>query len=160
MLALVAEVQRSAGITETSLLNFVVSDGRTLIASRCVFPEHDAAASLYYSEGAAFERSVGGDEGDAHSEAAEQSDAARRIGGTQGHKAPMNPASARDSSVTGKADFQPKRYVVKVLLHRIKTYPQALHSEKLDQAADKCRRGSIQGGVFSCRRFKGGLGCQ
>lgn len=97
-----AEVQQAAGIAETSLLNFVVSDGRTLIASRCVFPEQDAAASLYYSEGAAFERSGMGRDGGLHSELVEPSDAAKRMdSGPTISKAPKNPASARDSSVIG-----------------------------------------------------------
>lgn len=99
MLALVAEVQHSAGITETSLLNFVVSDGRTLIASRCVFPEQDAAASLYYSEGAAFQRSGQGLEGPG-AKVEQSSDAARNCGKAESRN-PTNPASARDSSVTG-----------------------------------------------------------
>lgn len=99
-LALVAEVQRTAEVTETSLLNFVVSDGRTLIASRCVFPEQDAAASLYYSEGAAFHRSSVGQDGGQGSEAADPSDAARRANGSSlPSKSSANPA--RDSSVTG-----------------------------------------------------------
>lgn len=89
-LALVAKVQQGAGITETSLLNFVVSDGHTLIASRCVFPEDGAAASLYYSEGSAFQRTAGGSE--------LPSDAAQRQGGSGPS---ISQASARDSSVTG-----------------------------------------------------------
>lgn len=55
---MIAEVQHSAGIEETSLLNLVVSDGHTLIATRCVFPEAAPAASLYYSEGSSFQRST------------------------------------------------------------------------------------------------------
>lgn len=41
---------------DTSLLNFVVSDGSTLIATRFVRPESDGAATLYYAEGASFDR--------------------------------------------------------------------------------------------------------
>lgn len=104
MLAKVAEVQQSAGITETSLLNFVVSDGRTLIASRCVFPEQDAAASLYYSEGAAFQRSGQGSE-DAVGSENQAFNAARESGSKAESRNPTNPASARDSSVTGKHYF-------------------------------------------------------
>ena len=100
-LALVAEVQQTAGITETCLLNFVVSDGRTLIASRYVFPEQDAAASLYYSEGAAFQRSGQGLEG-AEADDKQAFDAAVKGGGKAESRNPTNPASARDSSITGE----------------------------------------------------------
>lgn len=44
------------GITDVSLLNFVVSDGATMIATRFVRPESEAAATLYYAEGASFDR--------------------------------------------------------------------------------------------------------
>lgn len=45
------KVQQEHGITNTSLLNFVMSDGATMIATRFVYPEQDTAASLYYAEG-------------------------------------------------------------------------------------------------------------
>jgi acetylornithine deacetylase/succinyl-diaminopimelate desuccinylase-like protein/WD40 repeat protein len=55
--ATITRVQREVGAgDQPSLLNFVVSDGATLVASRFVLPEGAAAASLYYAEGAAFER--------------------------------------------------------------------------------------------------------
>jgi hypothetical protein len=44
------------GINDVSLLNFVVSDGATMIATRFVRPESEAAATLYYAEGASFDR--------------------------------------------------------------------------------------------------------
>jgi hypothetical protein len=44
------------GISDVSLLNFVVSDGATMIATRFVRPESEAAATLYYAEGASFDR--------------------------------------------------------------------------------------------------------
>lgn len=44
-------IQQSHGVTATSLLNFVVSDGATLVATRFVYPEGENAASLYYAEG-------------------------------------------------------------------------------------------------------------
>lgn len=44
------------GISDVSLLNFVVSDGATMIATRFVRPETEAAATLYYAEGASFDR--------------------------------------------------------------------------------------------------------
>ena len=90
-LALIADTQRAAGITETSLLNFVVTDGHTMIATRCVFPETEAAASLYYAEGSAFQRSP----------RPEQSPLPPRAKPEM--KASLDSrASARDTSVTGK----------------------------------------------------------
>lgn len=41
---------------DVSLLNFVVSDGATMVATRFVRPESEAAATLYYAEGASFDR--------------------------------------------------------------------------------------------------------
>ncbi|KAG2445688.1 hypothetical protein HXX76_000296 [Chlamydomonas incerta] len=55
-IATISAVQRRHGITATSLLNYVVSDGTTLIATRFVSPESDGPASLYYAEGATFAR--------------------------------------------------------------------------------------------------------
>lgn len=43
-------------MTETSLLNFVVSDGATLITTRYVSNTDAQPATLYYAEGSAFER--------------------------------------------------------------------------------------------------------
>ncbi len=55
-LATISRVQQQHGITAVSLLNFVVSDGSTMVATRYAYPEHEAPASLYYAEGeAAFE---------------------------------------------------------------------------------------------------------
>ncbi|KIY95625.1 hypothetical protein MNEG_12338 [Monoraphidium neglectum] len=50
--ATICRVQRERGVADTSLLNFVVSDGITMIATRFVSPESGNAASLYYAEGA------------------------------------------------------------------------------------------------------------
>ncbi len=47
----IAREQRAAGVRATSLLNFVVSDGATLIATRFVEPAQESAATLYYAEG-------------------------------------------------------------------------------------------------------------
>jgi hypothetical protein len=49
--ATICRVQRERGVADTSLLNFVVSDGITMIATRFVSPESGNAASLYYAEG-------------------------------------------------------------------------------------------------------------
>jgi hypothetical protein len=52
----ICEVQDAMGVRDISLLNFVVSDGSTLIATRFVRPETESAATLYYAEGASFDR--------------------------------------------------------------------------------------------------------
>ena len=51
-IATICRVQREQGVGDTSLLNFVVSDGTSLLATRFVAPEGGAAATLYYAEGA------------------------------------------------------------------------------------------------------------
>ena len=53
--AAITAAQTEAGVAEVSLLNFAVSDGATLIATRYVSHEHEEAASLYYAEGSAFQ---------------------------------------------------------------------------------------------------------
>ncbi|KAI8475320.1 MAG: nucleophile aminohydrolase [Monoraphidium minutum] len=50
-IATICRVQRERGVSDTSLLNFVVSDGTTMVATRFVSPEGGAAATLYYAEG-------------------------------------------------------------------------------------------------------------
>lgn len=47
----IGAAQRRHEVTATSVLNFVLSDGCTLIATRYVYPESEAPASLYYAEG-------------------------------------------------------------------------------------------------------------
>lgn len=47
----IGAAQRHHAVTATSVLNFVLSDGCTLIATRYVYPESEAPASLYYAEG-------------------------------------------------------------------------------------------------------------
>ncbi|OQS02528.1 hypothetical protein THRCLA_05104 [Thraustotheca clavata] len=49
---------RETGITEPSLLNFAVTDGDTLIATRYVNVDSSAAASLYFTSGSRWIRSV------------------------------------------------------------------------------------------------------
>lgn len=52
---LITRLQEEAGVAgDCSLLNFVVSDGQTLIATRYVSPTSDNPASLYYAEGTTF----------------------------------------------------------------------------------------------------------
>lgn len=48
----ITRFQQEAGETEVSLLNFVVSDGPTLVATRYVSRDDCAAATMYYAEGA------------------------------------------------------------------------------------------------------------
>jgi len=50
-IATIVGIQQKRGIKSTSLLNFVVSDGCALIATRVVSPASEQAASLYYAEG-------------------------------------------------------------------------------------------------------------
>eukprot|EP00967_Tisochrysis_lutea_P131020 scaffold227281_cov18-Tisochrysis_lutea.AAC.1 len=50
-IATIVHVQQKHGVTATSLLNFVVSDGNALVATRFVAPSTENAASLYYAEG-------------------------------------------------------------------------------------------------------------
>ena len=52
----IADLQDKFGISETSILNYVVSDGNHLIATRYVYPESANAASLYYAEGSSYRR--------------------------------------------------------------------------------------------------------
>ena len=54
-LASITAAQEEAAVTEVSLLNFVVSDGATLVATRYVSRDDEEAASLYYAEGSAFQ---------------------------------------------------------------------------------------------------------
>lgn len=48
--------KRKAGVTDSSRLNFVMSDGVTVVACRYVWPKGEVAASMYYNEGTAFQR--------------------------------------------------------------------------------------------------------
>lgn len=85
-IATITACQQERGITEVSLLNFVVSDGVNMIATRYVSHESESPASLYYAEGSAFQR-----EG---RNAGERPESA-----TPGLAS--NAASARDTAVTG-----------------------------------------------------------
>ena len=55
-IATVERVQQAAGITAPSLLNFVLSDGCSVIASRYASGVGAKAATLYFSWGTSFER--------------------------------------------------------------------------------------------------------
>jgi len=45
---------RNAGIAEPSLMNFCVTDGETVVATRYISSKTDEAASLYFSSGTTF----------------------------------------------------------------------------------------------------------
>lgn len=105
--ASITAAQEEAGITEVSLLNFAVSDGSTLIATRYVSHEDEEPASLYYAEGSAFQRCL---------EACPDLPstpvpAACKAGAPKGPSVPCSPtanaASARNTAVAGevRADF-------------------------------------------------------
>lgn len=85
-IATISACQQERGITEVSLLNFVVSDGVNMIATRYVSHESESAASLYYAEGSAFQRET--------PNAGHRPDSATPA-------AASNAASARDTAVTG-----------------------------------------------------------
>lgn len=86
-IATITKCQQEAGVTEVSLLNFVVSDGINMIATRYVSHDSESPASLYYAEGSAFQREL--PEAGARPESA-----------TPG--AASNAASARNTAVTGQ----------------------------------------------------------
>lgn len=77
-------VQQQHGVTATSLLNFVVSDGTTLIGTRFVSPDTEKPATLYYSEAAAFQR--------------ENPAPAAGVGGCGSGPAPATPAISNSGS--------------------------------------------------------------
>ena len=85
------------GITadSLSLLNYVVSDGRSLIATRYVSNTAEAPASLYYAEGSAYEREQLSSE-----VSRKYSAAARALHGEEGMM--EGAAGARSRQVTGE----------------------------------------------------------
>jgi glutamine amidotransferase len=95
-IATISRVQAEAGVTETSLLNFVVSDGETLVATRYVSHETEAAASLYYAEASAYGRAAATGPAPAAGAAA----AAVRSAGAAGA------VGARGAAVTGEGDYE------------------------------------------------------
>ena len=86
-IATITKCQQEAGVTEVSLLNFVMSDGINMIATRYVSHDTESPASLYYAEGSAFQREL-------------QETGARPESATPG--AASNAASARNTAVTGQ----------------------------------------------------------
>ncbi|KAK9720613.1 glutamine amidotransferase subunit [Basidiobolus ranarum] len=55
MIALLNKWTREVGVTEPSLMNFAVTDGRTVICTRYISSATQEAASLYFSSGTRFE---------------------------------------------------------------------------------------------------------
>jgi len=58
----IRELCNQAGISEPSLLNFAVTDGQSVVATRYVNSSTDEAASLYFSTGTSFEAANGLDD--------------------------------------------------------------------------------------------------
>ena len=84
-IAAITQLQAEAGVSETSLLNFVLSDGVTLVATRYA-SEGSQAATLYYAEGGSFDRVA---------------DSARSSGDGEARASASTPAMARGTSVAG-----------------------------------------------------------
>lgn len=88
--ATIRRVQQEADIEAISLLNFVVSDGITMVATRFASDPDEVPASLYYAEGGKYQRT-------ADSTAANgQLDAA-----VPGDDTAANAQTARRTSLTG-----------------------------------------------------------
>lgn len=51
----IKEATQTASVGEPSLLNFAVTDGKSVVATRYVTSSTDEAASLYFSTGTSFE---------------------------------------------------------------------------------------------------------
>ena len=88
-IAAITELQTAAGIKETSLLNFVVSDGITTVATRYA-SEGSQAATLYYAEGGSFERVA---------------DSVPRSGEAEARGSASTPVLARGTSVKGAKSY-------------------------------------------------------
>jgi len=59
-IASINKLQEEAGITEPSLMNFCVTDGESVVATRYISSREDAAASLWFSSGTAFSEYAAG----------------------------------------------------------------------------------------------------
>ncbi len=108
--ATITAAQEEADISDISLLNFVVSDGVSMIATRYVSHSTEDPASLYYAEASAFQR-----EADVGAAAAlvETGGAAGAQSASPppsaGASASSNAASARHSSVTGEMQLRQRQ---------------------------------------------------
>ena len=90
----ISRIQEEEGVTDTSLLNFVASDGETTVATRYVSSDTAQPASLYFAEGQAYER------GETRGDAARAATAAVRAGGGE-----SGAVGARSAAITGEADY-------------------------------------------------------
>lgn len=97
-IATISRIQKEAGVTDLSLLNFVVSDGVTMLATRFVNHDNEAPASLYFAEGAAYERTGASHEAELVAARAATASAALRSEGP-------GAANARSKAVTGEGDY-------------------------------------------------------
>lgn len=82
-------MQEEASIEAISLLNFVVSDGVTMVATRFASDPEEAPASLYYAEGGSYQR------------VADSAAADSPLNATPGDAAAANAQTARRTSLTG-----------------------------------------------------------
>ncbi len=88
--ATIRKVQQEASIEAISLLNFVVSDGITMVATRFASDPHEAPASLYYAEGGSYQRA-----------ADSQTSQSPLTATAPGNDAAANAQTARRTSLTG-----------------------------------------------------------
>ncbi|RMZ55212.1 hypothetical protein APUTEX25_005490 [Auxenochlorella protothecoides] len=97
-ISIIQETQSQHGIAGNSLLNFCVSDGATLVATRYTSSPDEEPASLYYAEGCSYDRSKEGVEesGIASAAAAASDPGGQRDSGT---------ANASSKAVAGEGDY-------------------------------------------------------
>ncbi|CAL8463359.1 g2893 [Coccomyxa elongata] len=107
--ASITAAQEEAGITEVSLLNFAMSDGSTLIATRYVSHEDEEPASLYYAEGSAFQRCPGAGQDPPTTPPVAGACKGPGKGAGEAGCAPCSPtanaASARNTAVAGEGEY-------------------------------------------------------
>jgi Cys-Gly metallodipeptidase DUG1 len=96
----ISAIQKEAGIpaSDTSLLNFIVSDGTTLVATRYVSNEKETPASLYFAEGSSYGRSE--TQGEVTLRASALAAATVRAGGGD-----SSAVGQRSKAVTGEGDY-------------------------------------------------------
>ena len=92
--ATIRRVQQEANIEAISLLNFVVSDGVTMVATRFASDPDEAPASLYYAEGGKYQRAADSATPNGQTDAA-----------APGDDAAANAQTARRTSLTGEVQI-------------------------------------------------------
>lgn len=100
-IAMISRIQQDHGITDTSLLNFVVSDGQTTVATRYV-SNNSQPASLYFAEGSAYERVEPSENDNPEMVRATAAVAAALVHGGGGE---TGAAGSRSAAVLGEADY-------------------------------------------------------